>query len=81
MKITLTNNGTTSLQVSSVTISGTNAGDFNQRNTCSSPLAPGGTCTISVVFSPTAVGARSATLSIVSADGGNQTVPLSGTGN
>ncbi|HXZ41198.1 MAG TPA: choice-of-anchor D domain-containing protein [Terriglobales bacterium] len=75
------NNGLGSnLTVSSVTITGTNAGDFKQTNNCSS-VAPGGSCTIAVTFTPAAAGARSASISIAdNASGSPQSVTLSGTG-
>ena len=41
----------------------------------------GGSCTISVTFTPTATGARSATLTVyLNVSGGQVTIPLSGTG-
>jgi trimeric autotransporter adhesin len=68
-----------SLTVSSVTITGTNAGDFKQTNNCTT-VAAGASCTITVTFVPTAAGARSATLSVAdNATGSPQTETLSGT--
>ncbi len=80
--VTLTNNGTTALTINSISITGTNAGDFSQTNTCPASLAGGGgNCTISVVFTPTTQAAESATLTIADTDPSSpQTVPLSGTG-
>ncbi len=81
--ITLTNSGNANLTGISVGITGTNSGDFAQTNTCGSngTLAPNATCTISVTFTPSAVGARSASVSVTdNAAGSPQTVPLSGTG-
>lgn len=76
----LTSNGTGPLTVSSVTASG----DFTVTSTSPSPcgtLAVGATCTINVAFSPTTVGARSGTLTVVdNASASPQTVSLSGTG-
>jgi uncharacterized repeat protein (TIGR01451 family) len=46
----------------------------------SGTIAPGGTCQISVVFSPSDSGSASGTLTI-SSDGGTATVALSGTGS
>jgi hypothetical protein len=54
-------------------------GDFAQTNTCGSSIAAGGSCTVSVTFSPTAAGARTGTLT-VNAGGVTNTVSLSGTG-
>ena len=79
--VTLTNVGTTSLTITSVGITGTNAGDFAQIHSCGSSLASSASCTISVTFKPTASGTRSATLSVTdNASGSPQSVPLSGTG-
>jgi hypothetical protein len=54
-------------------------GDFGQTNTCGSSIAAGGSCTVSVKFTPTATGSRTGNLTI-SASGITNTVPLSGTG-
>jgi hypothetical protein len=81
---TLTNNGPGALTITSIGITGTNAGDYAQTNTC--PLSPAtlavaGTCTISVTFKPTASGSRTASVSITdNGTGSPQTVGLSGTG-
>ena len=82
--VTLTNNGSLALSISSIALSGTNASDFAQTNTCpsgSSTLAAGSSCTISVTFTPGANGARSATLVLSdTAKSSPQSVALSGTG-
>jgi FtsP/CotA-like multicopper oxidase with cupredoxin domain len=82
--VTLTNTGTTALIISSITLGGTNPTQFSQTNTCpigGAGLAAGANCTISVRFSPTGTGARTATLSISdNAAGSPQTVTLTGTG-
>jgi len=79
--VTLTNSGTAALSITSVTITGTNASDFAQTNTCGSSVAAGANCTISVTFTPAATGSRAASLSITdNAAGSPQTVGLSGTG-
>jgi phosphodiesterase/alkaline phosphatase D-like protein len=80
--VTLTNLGTTALSISSISIAGTNSGDFSQTNTCGSSLARGASCTIGVKFKPTAVGTRTGTLTIRDSDPVSpQTVGLTGTGN
>ncbi len=82
--ITLTNKGTAAFEVSSIVLTGTNTSDFAQTNTCPpSPntLAVNASCTISVTFTPTASGSRSAALAITDTTGETtQNVPLSGTG-
>jgi hypothetical protein len=79
--VTLTNKGTSSLSITSITIAGTNPSDFTKTSTCGASVAAGASCTISVTFKPTATGARSASLSVADNGGGSpQTVKLSGTG-
>jgi hypothetical protein len=64
-----------------VSFTGTNAGDFSQTNNCGTPLTGNGTCSISVTFTPTGAGTRTASLSIPdNAPGSPQSVPLTGTG-
>jgi hypothetical protein len=83
--VTLTNSGTAALSISSIAITGTNASDFAQTNTCPSglaTLAAGASCTISVTFTPSAAGGRTAALSVTdNASGSPQSVALSGTGS
>ena len=81
--VTLSNSGGAALSVTGVTIGGTNASDFMETDDCTTPgsVAPGGSCTINVVFTPAASGASTATLTVAdSAFGGSQTVTLTGTG-
>src|SRR5574340_664813 len=62
-------------------ITGSNAGDFAQSNSCGSSLATNASCTINVTFTPTASGARTASISVTdNASGSPQTVSLTGTG-
>ena len=75
--VTITNTGTVSLSITSITTSG----DFSQTNNCGSSLAGGAKCTINVTFTPTAIGTRSGTLSVNdNASTSPQTVALSGSG-
>jgi len=79
--VTLTNVGSGSLTISSIAVSGGNAGDFTQTNNCGATLTPNAACTINVTFTPTATGMRSSTVSISdNASGTPQTITLSGTG-
>ena len=81
---TLTNTGTAPLTISGFGLTGANATDFAQSNDCPlSPatLAPNATCTISVTFTPSGSGTRSATLAVSDdAAGSPHTLGLSGTG-
>jgi hypothetical protein len=84
--VTLTNSGSDPLTVTTVTISGSNTSDFSESDNCvsSSPIAPAGTCTLDLTFTPTAVGSRTATLVVTDnsdyVNGSQQTVDLTGTG-
>ena len=62
--ITLTNSGRGTLTLASLTAGGTNPGDFARTGTCANGtnLAAAQSCTIIYQFTPTAVGARSASL-------------------
>ena len=53
-------------------------GDYSQSNNCGSSLAAGADCSINVIFTPTASGARNGSLQI--AGDSPQRVPLSGMG-
>jgi Cep192 domain 4/HYDIN/CFA65/VesB-like, Ig-like domain/Protein of unknown function (DUF1565) len=79
--ITLKNNGGAPLDITSIAVTGANAGDFTQSNTCGTSVAAYAQCTISVSFIPQAAGTRSATLTVTDNSGsGTQTTALSGTG-
>jgi len=78
---TLSNTGNLSVSISSVTLGGADPSDFAQTNTCGSSVAVGAKCTISMTFTPTDSGTRTASLAIAdSAQGSPQTVSLTGTG-
>ena len=80
--VTLTNVGTTALNITSIGVTGTNASDFAETNACPSSLAPGAKCTISVTFTPSAKGGRSANLTVIdNAFIGTQNVSLCGSGD
>jgi hypothetical protein len=79
--IAVTNVSTTTLTIGSITMTGANPTDFSQTNTCGTSLGAGATCTISVTFTPTASGTRTADVSVT--DSGSTvplTVALTGTG-
>jgi Beta-propeller repeat len=80
--VTLFNDSSATITITGATISGTNAADFAETTTCGASLAVGGTCTYSIIFTPTISGAESATLSVTDSDPSSpQTVSLSGTGS
>jgi dienelactone hydrolase len=73
--------GSTTLNITGITITGADPGDFSQTNTCGTSLGTGSSCTIYVTFKPAALGGRSADVSISdSAVGSPQQVVLSGAG-
>jgi sugar lactone lactonase YvrE len=79
--VTLTNNGGSALSGIAITITGADAALFADTTTCTATLAAGANCTISVTFTPIAVGVSSAAVSIAdNAIGSPQTITLSGTG-
>ena len=61
---TISNPGTSGLSLGSVTVTGTNAGDFLATNSCGKSLAIGKSCSVTVTFRPSAKGARAAALKI-----------------
>jgi hypothetical protein len=82
---TLTNpggaGGWATLNLTGITLGGTNASSFAESNTCGTSLAPGTNCVLSVTFDPTAAGAQSASISFAdSASNSPQVIPLTGTG-
>jgi hypothetical protein len=75
--VTLSNNGTASLSISMIATTG----DFTQTNNCGSTLPAGVSCSISVIFSPTASGPSTGSLIVTdNAPGSHQTATLNGTG-
>jgi hypothetical protein len=77
---TLTNN--TGVTITGVTIAftGANPGDFTETTSCVTTLASSASCQIFVTFTPTAIGSRTATLSVSDSDASSpQTSSLSGT--
>jgi hypothetical protein len=79
--VKLTNGGSADLDVIGITLTGPAPGDFAQSNNCTPSVAPGAACLITLTFTPTAQGVRTASVSIAdNAPGSPQTVPLTGRG-
>ena len=82
--VAVTNTGAADLTIPAggVTLAGTNRDDFDFSSTCDDvTLQPGQSCTIDVLFNPTATGSRSGSLQIASnAAGSPKVVPLTGSG-
>jgi hypothetical protein len=80
--VTLTNTGSSSITLSSIALTGANSGDYSiSGDTCTGSLTGSGTCTLTLVFSPLATGARYADIAITNSSSATPIyVPLSGTG-
>ena len=82
--VTVKNSGDAPLTITSLATTGANASDFAQTTTC--PLAPStlaatASCTVAVTFTPSAVGTRTASVTITdNAGSGSQDVSLTGDG-
>jgi hypothetical protein len=75
--VTVTNTGSGPLNVTSVAASA----EYTATSTCTSPLNPGGGCTVNVTFTPTALGTQTGTLTLTSnATNSPQVVNLTGIG-
>jgi hypothetical protein len=82
-QVTVTNTGTAPLSISSVALAGANPGDYliTSDGCGGQTLAPGGSCTVSSAFRPTASGPRTASLRFTdNAPGSPHSVALSGRG-
>ena len=81
MTVTLTNDGSDTLDITSIASSG----PYAETNTCGSSVSAGANCTISVTFSPTSAGNQGGSITITddaaTVSGATQTIPLSGTGS
>jgi len=76
LQVTLQNSGSTTVNISSVGVSGPFA---VATNACGSSLAASSACQLTLTFTPTQAGTATGTLNVVD-DGGTQTAALSGTG-
>ena len=71
--VTIKNTGISDLAVNSITITGANATEFGQTNDCLT-VAKGGSCAVTLIFSPTSSGSKTATMSILTNDPKKQTI-------
>jgi hypothetical protein len=79
--VQLSNSGATLLTISSIGLKGSNAGDYSETNNCLASLAPGANCSVSITFTPTKTGSRTATVYVNDNEqNGSSTLGLSGTG-
>ena len=77
--VLLTNDQAITLSINSVAIGGANPADFSSKSACGTHLLTGANCTITVTFTPTVIGARTATL-VFTDSVGVQSVQLNGVG-
>jgi hypothetical protein len=78
---TLKNTGKAALTITNIAVTGGIAGDFAQTNTCPASVAVGGTCTITVTFTPSSVIDQTAAVAITdNAPGSPQSLNLAGNG-
>lgn len=81
--IVVTNIGASAVSMSGVNVSGSSPGDFIEANSCRGQLNPKTSCTISVEFTPTRRGVRTADINIgQTVKGANpKAIPVFGIGN
>jgi hypothetical protein len=77
--IVIKNSGLGTLRISAILITGAHAAEFSSTNDCTASIDRNGACTVSIKFSPSLTGSRSATLEIRS-NTATKTVSLRGTG-
>jgi hypothetical protein len=77
--VVVTNSGTSTITVSTVTVTGADAADFSAPNNCVPAIAAGKTCTINLSFNPTGGGTRTAAIQIAdNAPNSPQSIAVSG---
>jgi len=59
------NSGTATLNITSITLTGTNAADYTRTNNCGATLATGSVCTVDITVTPGGTGARTANLHLI----------------
>jgi hypothetical protein len=81
LPITLTNPETVALSITSIAVKGLNAAEFGEIDNCVGILGAGNSCTITVTFTPAAVGHQYGKVKIFDAARGSpQVVPAQGRG-
>ncbi|MFN6945291.1 MAG: beta strand repeat-containing protein [Cytophagaceae bacterium] len=83
VSFTISNSGTANLTISGISLAGANSGDFNlNQGSTSTTIAAGASTTFTVAFTPSAVGSRTASVTITSNDANANpyTFSLTGTG-
>jgi hypothetical protein len=79
--VQLTNSGSTTMEISGLTITGTNTANFSETDNCTGSLPAGKSCSIAIKFEPSAVGPLTAYATIAdNAPGSPHNVYLIGVG-
>lgn len=79
--VSVVNVGDQTLAIGGISLTGANATDFSQSNTCGATLAPNANCSVSILYSPSLAGGEHALLQVsTNAPGSPQTAALTGTG-
>jgi hypothetical protein len=81
--ITVHNAGTATVSLTAFTFTGGAAADYSiSTNTCGATIAAGASCSVSIVFTPSAVGTRHANFNVKNNGGGGSSVAtLTGVGH
>jgi pseudomonalisin len=81
-RVLVSNTGNASLTLGTISLGGGAPGDFSDSGSCATGLVlgAGASCYLNVIFDPTALGSRTASLQIGISGGGSASVSLSGTG-
>ncbi len=81
VQVTNTSGFSSTVTIQGVSVTGANASDYLASSNCAT-LAEGASCTVTVTFTPSALGTRAATLTVTntSASDADQTVALTGVG-
>lgn len=80
MCVKLTNTSTKDITIDQATVTGMNASEFSVKTTLPLSIATGASADLCLTFAPGTAGKKSAQVSVRSANGGNSTIDLSGTG-
>jgi hypothetical protein len=79
--ITVTNTSASAIPIVSIKFLGANVSQFGQTNNCGNSIAAGSSCTVSVVYSPTAAGPQAVWLIVNGGTSfGSKATAISGTG-
>ncbi len=78
--MTITNNSNQEITIDQATVTGMNSAEFTVTTAMPITLAAGASAEICIKFAPGTAGKKSAQLSLRSANGGNSTIDLGGTG-